>query len=317
MLYNPPINGDTGNANRPYIDANPSMGIEGSIPPAAAIEYPQREILAVITGAGLTPSNAALDQLKTAIQNMIAASNSPAITGISNLAISTTGTSAIISITADEILLKNNTPTFVRRSAFSASINCAATGKNGLSTGTLAASTGYYIYAGWDGTANCAWIDPSPSAPTVPATVTHWKRIGWISTDSSGNKYPLRFQQKNDEAQFITAAAGNVTALPVIASGVQGDVTTPTYVAVSLVNKVPATARKVNLQVYESSTSVIVSPNNVYGGIGSLTNPPFFNYNINNNQAAVHSMMLESMNIYYACNGASGGVRLAGWIDTL
>lgn len=73
MLYNPPINGDTGNANRSYVNANPSTGVEGSIPSAAAIEYPQREILAVITAAGLTPSNGSLDQLKTAIQTLISA----------------------------------------------------------------------------------------------------------------------------------------------------------------------------------------------------------------------------------------------------
>ena len=73
MQYIPPINGDTGNANRPYINANPGASIEGSIPPAESWEYPQREILNVITAAGLTPTNSNLGQLKLAIDALILA----------------------------------------------------------------------------------------------------------------------------------------------------------------------------------------------------------------------------------------------------
>lgn len=65
MLYNPPIGGAV---NDPYVDANPGLGIDGSPVPAAAIEYPQRELLAVIQAAGLTPSNATLNQLLLALR---------------------------------------------------------------------------------------------------------------------------------------------------------------------------------------------------------------------------------------------------------
>lgn len=77
MQYVPPINGDTGNANRPYINANPVGGIEGSIPAAAAIEHPIREIVNAIAGAGLTPNGANLSQLLLAIQTIAAAAVSP------------------------------------------------------------------------------------------------------------------------------------------------------------------------------------------------------------------------------------------------
>src|ERR1035437_1196137 len=66
MLYNPPYGGAT---NDPYINGNPSTGTAGSIPPAAMMEYPQREIVALITDAGLTPSNSDLTQLARAVQN--------------------------------------------------------------------------------------------------------------------------------------------------------------------------------------------------------------------------------------------------------
>lgn len=74
MKYIPPLNGDIGDLNRPYIDANPAYGIEGSIPPAPAIEYPMREILAVIEGAGIVPDGKDLTQLLQAI-TLIAEAN--------------------------------------------------------------------------------------------------------------------------------------------------------------------------------------------------------------------------------------------------
>jgi len=54
--------------NAPYINGDPSIGRAGSIPPAASIEYPQREIVAAINAAGLTPSDADLAQLWKAMQ---------------------------------------------------------------------------------------------------------------------------------------------------------------------------------------------------------------------------------------------------------
>lgn len=67
MKYIAPLNGDMGNENRSYIDANPVHGVEGSIPTAKAIEHPMREVLAVITGAGLSPDDKNLTQLYQSI----------------------------------------------------------------------------------------------------------------------------------------------------------------------------------------------------------------------------------------------------------
>src|ERR1035437_3641732 len=65
MLYNQPYGGAT---NDPYVNGNPSTGTPGSIPPAAMMEYPQREIVEVISAAGLPPSNSVLIQLTRGIQ---------------------------------------------------------------------------------------------------------------------------------------------------------------------------------------------------------------------------------------------------------
>jgi len=49
--------------NASYINGNPATGILGSIPPAAAFEQPQREIVNVIQAGDLTPSDTDLSQL--------------------------------------------------------------------------------------------------------------------------------------------------------------------------------------------------------------------------------------------------------------
>jgi hypothetical protein len=64
MQYVPPLGAD---ADAAYVDAQPALGIEGSVVPAAAIEHPQREILDVIEAAELEPDGASLTQLRAAI----------------------------------------------------------------------------------------------------------------------------------------------------------------------------------------------------------------------------------------------------------
>jgi collagen triple helix repeat protein len=66
MRYNEPWGGVT---NDPYIDGSPSLGIEGSVIPAAAVEYPQREIVNTILDNGWVPDNAELHQLSRSIQH--------------------------------------------------------------------------------------------------------------------------------------------------------------------------------------------------------------------------------------------------------
>jgi hypothetical protein len=59
--------------NAPYVDRNTPGAVAGSRVPAAAIEHTMREIIAVITDAGLTPSEEDLTQLLQAIDLKIAA----------------------------------------------------------------------------------------------------------------------------------------------------------------------------------------------------------------------------------------------------
>lgn len=67
MQYNQPYG--IGDPNAGYINGNPATGTMGSIPPAAAIELPQREITNLISQCAITPSNADLSQISRAVQS--------------------------------------------------------------------------------------------------------------------------------------------------------------------------------------------------------------------------------------------------------
>jgi hypothetical protein len=67
LKYNPPYG--ISDPNGPYINGDPSVDRPGSIPPAASIEYPQRELVNLISDVGvLTPDNGDLHQLGRSIQ---------------------------------------------------------------------------------------------------------------------------------------------------------------------------------------------------------------------------------------------------------
>jgi len=53
----------------PYINGDPSLGRQGSIIPAEAVEYPQREIVAAIEAAKIVPDDANLAQLLNAVRS--------------------------------------------------------------------------------------------------------------------------------------------------------------------------------------------------------------------------------------------------------
>lgn len=67
MRYNQPYG--ISDPNGSYVNGDPSIGRAGSIPPAASIEHPQREIVNLITDAAVIPNEADLHQLAKAIQS--------------------------------------------------------------------------------------------------------------------------------------------------------------------------------------------------------------------------------------------------------
>src|SRR6187402_468786 len=67
MKYNQPYG--VVDVDAPYINGDPSLGRQGSIIPAEAVEFPQREIVAAIEASKMVPDNANLAQLLTAVRS--------------------------------------------------------------------------------------------------------------------------------------------------------------------------------------------------------------------------------------------------------
>lgn len=108
MQYVPPVGGA---ADDPYIDGNPATGVDGSAVPAAAIEHPQREILALIAAAGLVASGGNLGQLAAAVLKIVQTSQP--------LVATATGTANAITATYLPAItvLTNGMTVFVRAAA--------------------------------------------------------------------------------------------------------------------------------------------------------------------------------------------------------
>jgi hypothetical protein len=66
LRYNQPFG--ISDTDAPYINGNPETGTMGSIPPAASIEHPQREIVNFISSSALAPNSGDLRQLAKGIQ---------------------------------------------------------------------------------------------------------------------------------------------------------------------------------------------------------------------------------------------------------
>ena len=241
-----------------------------------------------------------------------------------NLAASAGGTSANVTVSADEIVLGDGNNQYVTARAVSVTLNLTTSGANGLDTGSVAASTWYatWVIRKPDGT-TAALASLSSTAPTMPSGYTFKARTGWVRTDGTANKFPLAFRQLGRRVQYFVAAGTNVTGIPMMATGTAGSPTAPTWVAVGANLFVPPTAAKIHLSVWQLATagaSVIVAPSNAYGAVGSTTNPPPIQSNSGSgiNMAVQGEMLLESQTIYWASSGSTSNfIACMGWEDNL
>lgn len=238
-----------------------------------------------------------------------------------NLQASATGLSANVSVTADEIAVESAANAYqILRSVNLTIAGTSSGAANGLDTGALAINSWYSVWVIWNGTTTAGLLSLSATAPTLPSGYTHKARVGWIRTDGTGNKYPLSFLQMGRRVQYKVAAGTNVTALPVMASGIQGGPAVPTYVAVSVSAFVPPTAAAIRLRANDGyatgSGIILIAPSNAYGALGSANQPPVV-LQLQNNNSQLAELLLESTNIYYASGESSARCDCFGWEDNL
>lgn len=278
-----------------------------------------------VLGSGVTGTTQSANDnsTKIATTEYVDRANIGVTGSFKNLAASAGGASANVSVTADEIVVKNTSSYARILSSVSLTINTAGSGANGLDTGTLATSTWYsvWVICKNDGT-TAGLISTSATSPTMPADYTFKARIGWIRTDSTANKYPLAFRQFGRRVRYAPASGANITALPLAASGAAGAPNTPTWVAVSVSNFVPSTTSfiSLSLSIIGSGVKALCAPNNNYGAYNSTTNPPPMMAGAASVANVVtlcnYEMGLESTNVYWASE--TGGVlAVTGWEDNL
>jgi hypothetical protein len=201
-----------------------------------------------------------------------------------------------------------------------ASINSAGAG--GLDTGAVAASTWYYEYVIWGQSTGAAKVfSLSATAPTLPTGYTMYAWVGAVKTDA--NKillYTIKLGRKN---RYVVATGSNVPNLPLVASGTAGSISTPTFVAVSVLGYAPPLACAVSgvlANTGVNASSYLIAPNASYGAQASTSNAcPYSGALYTATYGGIYSqtfeLWLESTSIYWASGIASNYLYLSGWED--
>ena len=243
----------------------------------------------------------------------------------SNLKLSATGLSAVVTVTANAVCLKNaiNEPAVINTVSVTPSL--AASGANGLDTGTSAINTWYSVWVIWNGTTTAGLLSTSATAPTLPSGYTHKARVGWVRSDSNAsNKFPLGFIQYGNSVQYKISAGSNLAAHPLMASGTAGFVSAAaSMVSVAVGAFAPPTASEIFFSISNPSSAscvAIAGQSNTFSEYNSLTNPP--PVGISGLSGLVlsplkTSLLLESTNIFWASSNSSGRMFAIGWKDNI
>lgn len=261
----------------------------------------------------------------------IAKTNGPTVKGLfSNLKAGSTGLSAVVTITADEIVLKSSTNEYVTVRNVSVTPSFAnAAGANGMdvgAAGTQTASTWYYPWVIYNPTTTtvAGILSLSATAPTLPSGYTFAARASAVRTDATANKFPLSFLQVGKQVRYVVAAGSNFAASAVMASGILGSVTTPTWSAVNVDPFIPPTSSIIDFGTGTLAQGLVymVADTNSYGAFSSTTNPPPILQNTANPGAdfirfASRLFVGASRNIFCASSASDFNLRIIGWEDNL
>lgn len=181
-------------------------------------------------------------------------------------------------------------------------LNIAASGINGLDTGSVASSTWYAIHAIAE-SSNLSNVGSlfslSAVAPTMPAGYDCFRRIGWWYSNASSNLVPA--------TQYLPGIASNIrtfywtTPVAVLSAGNQTSAT-----AISLITGIPGIYTTLLQAVYtpaSNGNTYGVNPTSITGfpsGIGSTANTP------NTTNIVVNPSLVSSLpkTYYYVTSGS-------------
>jgi hypothetical protein len=212
-------------------------------------------------------------------------------------------------ISANTLTVNNSTPASTLLTSVSQQCNSATSGAGGLDTGTLAASTWYYDYVIYGTSGTACLFSTSSSSPTLPSGYTYYARTGAVDTDAS--KHFVGFSQYGRHWQY--SVGNNLSGEPLLWSGTEGSITTPTYV--SLTAPVPTTASVIYIEGFPTSSTMpdgyIIAPNGNYGAYNSTSNPPACSQGVNAQNYLCTLQMETAQTVYVASQANANGYVLA------
>ncbi len=246
-----------------------------------------------------------------------------------NLVLSTTGLSAVVTVTADELSVGNSSGGYQTLRPVSVTPSFAAAGVNGIDVGSANSQTVSTWYSVWvisNGASVAGLLSLSATAPTLPAGFTHKARVGWVFTDATANKYPLTSAQSGRMGGFKIVTGTNSSSPRAIASGT----TSSAYAAASVSQFCPPTASAIFVRLHSSNANNVVgavAPNTSYGSLTAGTPPTFLSSfapvvlatpgNASPCDMRQGRLALEGTNIYYLSNSSTITLLAEGWEDNL
>lgn len=246
----------------------------------------------------------------------------PAVEGqFRNLKASASGASAAVVATADQLVVQSSSGGSILLSNVNVTASvAAAAGLGGVDTGATAANTWYAMWVVSNGTTTGMVLSLSATAPTMPATMTHKARVGWIRTDGSGSKFPLGFIQFGRKVRYKPAAASNLTVLPAMASGVFASMS-----PVAWANFAPSTTASLGFAAFFAQNATGgVAANSAIAYAQNAVSLPYYANGAGNSSAAYSQVtgdvLVESPNIFWQASGSIAGgtsvLACIGWEDT-
>jgi len=240
--------------------------------------------------------------------------------GLSNLRVTVTGDTGV-DVDVDFITVFDASGNGRGLRNVDLSLSLASTGANGRDGGSEAANTWYAVYVIYNPTTNtvAGLLSTSATSPTLPSGYIFFRRVGWVRNNASSNL--VRTRQTGDVAAYVIGSA--LPEFPIIGSGAEGDVSTPTWAAKAVASYVPATAAWIELQaaITGGGNVLMAAPNNSYGAHSSTTATPPLVINSAGSSGNGYNrrggFMLEGASIYYACSNANGRLLVCGWQDSL
>lgn len=302
MKYVPPVGGAD---NDPYVDGNPSTGVKGSPVPAAAIEDPMRELVALISDVGLTPDDADLTQVTSAVRMSIQrmAASSATAAGTAD-AITAVFTPAIAALTHGMTLhvraaAANATtaPTFTP-AAGTIAAKTIVKGNNLPLTVADIAGAGYWSELRYDQTLD-VWVLCNPAKGVVTTQV---KQLQSITAVVAANALTLGLQPTSLDfrASPLTNGAPNTRTI-----GAALSLVVPSGATLGTVS---GQAARLVLLAIDNAGTVELAVANLAGGV-NLDETTLIS------TTAISAAATSASTIYSTTARASVPFRVVGYID--